>query len=230
MAGPGRKLLEGILGRVTATFYRLDPTGRVPLSPIGEVIDKTGNLNKLSTDMIESESGGLRGTLTRHTMEDRSQVTTGFYLEPEARTIVGLISSSVPIPLVGGVGGGAILATLQARYGLGTRPDLIMLANLRAMMARGEPIAVATPRWSNASVVITAIDDSWAPGQGEMVRATISVEEARIVRPEDAKGLVPDIASLTGGNYIQSNAGAQPLTQSTAPVSGGGVLAAPTVG
>lgn len=222
-----RNTLDGLLGPgAAATFYRLDPFGRVPISRIGQVI-RPQSSDALSLDMVETEQGETRGEFSTHTFEDYGEVATGFRLAPEGRTISGLISATVPVPLVGGVGGGEILARLESIYGLGTRPDLVTLANLRAMQRRGEPVAVVTPRWSHSRMVIASIADTWAPGQGEAVRCTVVLAQARVVSPLVADGVIPDPGTLFGGNRAQGDAGQGPSRVAEVQATGGGSVAAP---
>lgn len=220
--------LNGYLSGRTATLYRLDPTGRLPVARLGEIFGAF-NPNKISIDMITSEGGSTVSRTTDHSLESYADATTAIRREPETRTIGGLLTSTIPIPLVGGVGAGGILSGIQSVFGVGLRPDLIMLANLRAMQARGEPVAVATPRWSRSPVWITSIADSWAPGAGESIRISITVKDARILSPLDAGAVVPDLGSIEGGNYASGDAGYQPGAVSQATASGGGPLAAPVV-
>lgn len=222
-----RNALAGIFGGRTATFYRLDPTGRVPVATIGEVYGRF-NGNKITIDMISSESGETRTDVSEYPIEDYEDAITGVSHKPERRTIAGILTSAIQVPLLGGVGAGGILAAVSTIFAVpGAQPQLIQIANLRAMQKRGEPVYVLTPRWSGR-MMLESVSDSWAPGQGESLRISVGMREARILDGVSLADEGPDLLSLP--NYNQNSAGPQGSGASTATATGGGTLAAPTIG
>lgn len=222
--------LSGILGGRSATLYRLDPTGRVPVAKLGEVYGRF-NKNKITADMISSENSETRTDASEYPIEDYADAVIGTIRRPQTLSLGLVFSSSLPIPLVGGGGGSALATAAQTIYGDdGARPDLIQVASLRAMQQRGEPVALLTPRHSMSRVMIVSVSSSWAPGQGERINVGLQVREARILDGASLADEGPDVGSLEAGNFGQSSAGFQGSTTSTATASNGGTLAAPVVG
>jgi len=109
----------------------------------------------------------------------------------------------------------------------GLRSDLIKVENLEALADRREPIFVVSPRVSLPRAFIESISRSWNPAQGENTLVTISLVEARVVSPQSAAAVVPDVAASFTGNNSITKAGSQaaPLveTQSVTPESAPGV-------
>ncbi len=210
--------LGGNLGFRTASFYRLDPLGLVPVEPLLDIVPAL-NPARVTIDAIGSESRDLSFQITTNALQDFTSAQSNNHEDLERATISGVLISAVDL----GPAGAAGLAGLRA--------DLLKVDNLRAMAKRREPIMVVTPRIDMPRAFIEGISQSWDPDLGENTEVSISLVEARIVNPLAADSAIPDVeASATGNNVLAAvgpQGGAPVTTQSVtnSPVAG----VAPTV-
>ncbi len=225
MAAFEQSPLGGILGARTASIYRLDPTGTVPMGSIAD-LRPAFTPNRVVLDMVDSEDVERTYSVTTNALQDLTSATSNVHRDLIRLTVSGTLISGIDLPFVGSVGPGGIPG-----FGGGLRADLLKVANLEAIADRREPIMVITPRVSLAKAFIESVSRSWNPDTGENTLLTIGFVEARIVNPLSADAAVPDVAGSFTGNNATAPAGAQaPLpvvTQSIIPGTAPGV--APTV-
>lgn len=195
--------LGGLLGTRTVSFYRLDPTGNVPIEPLGDLVPALGS-DRVTFDMIDSEDGEQTYAITMNALQDFTSATSNVHREPKRRTFSGTLIGGVDVALVGSFG-------LSGAPGLGggMRNDLRKLEALEAIAERREPIMVVSPRKSFPRAWIETIADSWTPELGPNSMVTISIVEARIVSPLQANAVVPDVASSLTGNNRKTSVGSQ---------------------
>lgn len=195
--------LSGVLGTRTVSFYRLDPTGRIPIEPLGDLVPAQG-ADRVTFDMIDSEDGEVSFSVTTNALQDFSSASSNIHKELVRRTFTGTLIGGVNVAGAGsfGVSGAPIL-------GGGSRNDLRKLAALVAIADRLEPIMVVSPRYSFARAWIEFIGDSWTPEIALNSSVSVSVVEARIVSPLRADAVVPDVASSLTGNNRKTSVGSQ---------------------
>lgn len=200
--------LQGLLGAKTASFYRLDPTGTVPMEPLAD-LRPAFTPNRVTLDMVDAEDLTRAYQITQNALQDFTSATSNVHRELIRITVSGTLISSLDLP--GGLSVGFA----------GLRLDLLKFANLETIADRREPIMVTTPRVSLAKAFIESISRSWTPDLGENTLVTISLVEARIVSPFSASSSVPDVAGSNTGNNAIAGAGSQAaapvLTQSIIP-------------
>ena len=206
--------LGGLLGARTASFYKLDPTGLIPVEPIADLVPAFSP-RRVVLDMIDSEDVELSFEVTTNALQDFRDATSNVHKGLDRMTLSGTLVSSIDLGLIGSVGTGGIPG-----IGGGLRADLIRLANLEEMANRREPVMVVTPRRAFARAIIESITPSWTPDTGDNMLVTISIVEARIVSPLTGT-LVPDVAGSATGNNELASVGAQApapvLTQLVTP-------------
>jgi len=198
--------LGGLLGTRTVSFYRLDPTGTVPIEPLGDLVPPLGS-DRVTFDMIDSEDGEQSYSVTLNPLQDFTSATSNIHREPKRRTFSGTLIGGVDVALVGAFG-------LAGAPGLGggMRNDLRKLEVLEAMAERREPVMVVSPRKSFAKAWIEMIGDSWTPELGPNSMVSVSIVEARIVSPLAAGAVVPDVAASLTGNNRKASVGSQSTT------------------
>lgn len=193
--------LGGILGARTASFFRLDPTGTVPVEPVLD-LRPAFTPNRITMDMVDSEDVSRNFIITTNALQDFTSATSNNHRDLIRMTVSGTLISGIPLPLVGQVGFA------------GLRADLLKVANLEALADAREPVMVVTPRVSLPKAFIESVSRSWTPDLGENTLITVTLVEARIVNPLSADDAIPDVAGSNTGNNQTSAAGAQ----SPAPV------------
>jgi len=188
---------DGIIGFNTASFYRLDPTGTVPIEPIADIVPGVTPF-RVTFDMIDSESQMQAYRVTRNTLQDFSDVTPNVHKELTQITITGTLSAAAPMSIVG----------LPPLPTFGARLDLLRLANLERIADQRRPIMCVTPRVSLARCFITSITRPWVPSDGDSSVVTVTVLEARIASPYNAD-VLPDTDALDAGNSQTTGGGEQ---------------------
>lgn len=195
--------LGGLLGARTASFFRLDPTGRVPIEPLIDLVPSFSP-NRVVLDMIDNEVSPREYMVTRNALQDFTSASTNVHKELESMTVTGTLVSSIALPLIGSVGLGGIPG-----FGGGLRLDMLKLAALEALADRREPIMIVTPRKSFPKCFIQSIVPTWTPETGDNTILAVTVVEARIVNPLSAEAVLPDLAGSFTGNNDSTGAGAQ---------------------
>jgi hypothetical protein len=206
--------LGGLLGARTASFYRLDPTGTVPIEPIAD-LRPAFTPNRVVLDMVDTEDIERTYQVTANALQDFTSATSNVHRDLIRLTVSGTLISGIDLPFVGAVGLGGVPG-----FGGGLRADLLKIANLEALADAREPIMVVTPRVSLPKAFIESISRGWSPEQGENTLVTVSLVEARVVNPLSADAAVPDVAGSNTGNNATVAAGAQsPLPVQTQTVT-----------
>lgn len=212
--------LGGNLGARTVSFFRLDPTGTVPVEPLLDLIPSF-TPNRVALDMVDSEDVQRNYLVTTNALQDFTNAQSNVHKDLIRMTFSGTLIGGIDIPLIGSVGLGGIPG-----FGGGLRSDLLKLTNLENLADRREPVMVVSPRVDLPKAFIESIARSWNPDVGDNSLVTVTVVEARIVNPLIAASVVPDVeASFTGNNSV-TQAGAQ----SPAPVQTQSVTQSGTVG
>jgi len=162
--------LQGILGAKTASFYRLDPTGTIPIEPVAD-LRPAFTPNRVTLDMVDAEDLSRSYQITTNALQDFTSATSNVHRDLIRLTVSGTLISSINLPLIGSVGFA------------GLRFDFLKFSNLETIADRREPIMVVTPRVSMAKAFIESVSRSWTPDLGENTLVTVSLVEARIVNP-----------------------------------------------
>ncbi len=205
--------LGGLLGARTASFFRLDPTGTVPIEPIADLVPAFSP-NRVVLDMIDTEDVNIDFAVTTNALQDFRDATSNVHKNLETMTLAGTLVSSIDLALIGSVGTGGIPG-----IGGGLRADLLRLQNLEDIANRREPIMVVTPRRSFAKAFLQNITPSWNPDLGDNMLVTVNIVESRIVNPLSADTTVPDVAgSSVGNNDITGNGSQAPTPVQTQTV------------
>lgn len=187
--------LGGNLGLRTGSFFRLDPTGTVPIEPIGDIIPALGG-DRITIDALDSEEKSSTYLVTTNALQDFTTAQSNCHKEPIRVSVSGILISSIDLGLVGSTGLGGLPG-----IGGGLRADLLKIDNLERLAERREPIMYASPRISLAKAFIESVTRSWDPDLGDNTIVSVSLIEARIVNPLIADSAKPDVeASLTGNN------------------------------
>ncbi len=212
--------LGGNLGARTASFFRLDPTGTVPVEPLLDLVPAL-NPARVTIDAIESEQKDTTFLITTNALQDFTSAQSNSHKEPVRITVSGILISSIDLGLVGSVG----IAGIPG-FGGGLRADLLKIDNLERLADRREPIMYVSPRIDMPKAFIESVSRSWDPGLGDNTIVTVSLVEARIVNPLIGDSAVPDVeASATGNNAVVGTG-----AQGGAPVETQSVVNSPTVG
>jgi hypothetical protein len=195
--------LGGNLGARTASFFRLDPTGTVPVEPLLDLFPALGP-NRVTLDIIDSEDIERTYLVTTNALQDFTAAQSNIHKDLDRMTLTGTLISSIDLALVGSVGLGGIPG-----FGGGLRADLLKIENLENLADRREPVMVLTPRKNFPKAFIESIARSWSPDVGDNTLVTITVIEARIVNPLLADAVIQDVAASYTGNNSVTSAGAQ---------------------
>lgn len=228
--------LGGILGANTASFYKLDPTGKVPLEPILDLVPGITPL-RVTLDMVDNETITFNYDVTEHAVQSFLDTTSNVRKRLETMTITGTLGATPPLltfPL-SGVAGPALNPPVPPVPGSLLRLDLLRLKNLQNIADDRRPVMVVTPRYGMNSAFITSISEQWNPSMGESMIVSVNVKEARLVSP--ITGLVePDFPAQTAGNNAATGGGQTSTADtgfeaSSPPVdSSGPTQLAPTTG
>jgi hypothetical protein len=195
--------LGGNLGLRTGSFFRLDPTGTVPVEPLGDLVPGL-NGNRIVVDALDSETKDSTYLITTNALQDFTSAQTNNHKEPVRITVTGILISSIDLGLVGSTGVAGIPG-----FGGGLRADLLKIDNLERLADRREPIMYVSPRVDLAKAFIESISRSWDPGLGDNTQISVSLVEARIVNPLLGDAATPDVEASATGNNAPKPAGAQ---------------------
>lgn len=218
--------LGGNLGARTASFYKLDPLGIVPVEPLLDLLPAF-TARRVTLDAIESEEKSLDFAVTTNALQDFTSAQSNVHKELERITVTGIAISSIDLGLAGSVGVAGIPG-----FGGGLRLDLIKADNLELMANARMPIMFVSPRIDMPKAFIENITRSWDPDLGDNTIISISLVEARLVNPVDLAPAVADLEASATGNNAAVAAGAQAGTPvSTQSVTPGATFnSAPTIG
>ena len=236
--------LGGNIGARTATIYRLDPTGIVPLEPLIDIVPGLTPF-RVTADLIDSEGKTNTYDVTTHPIKFGQDVTSHVRKRLKALNLTFTLGATLPILPTAGIvlpGGGAFGGGVIPQLPVGNdifvpkvppvpgsqfRMDLVRLNNLELIADALFPVMVITPRVGLPKAFITSLSHNWTPSLGESTQITISFMEANIV---SALPSIPSDAGLAPGKTTNSGAGTSspsPAGTSATPSATPGV--APTV-
>lgn len=190
--------LGGNLGAFTASVFKLDPTGTVPLEPILDLVPGFSPL-RVTFDMVDSESISYEYEVTEHAIQDFLDISSNIRKRLEQVTITGTMGATPPFVL-GSVITPPVVGSFQ-------RLDLIRARNLKALADARAPVMLVTPRVGLAKCIITSIQQNWTPAAAESTSMTLTFREARLVSPLTGDLLAPDFPSQTPGNNAAEGGG-----------------------
>lgn len=196
-----RPPFAGVISLFTASFYKLDPTGRVPIEPLADVVPSV-TPNRVALDMVDQENHVQNYTVTRNVLQDFQDTTPNVHREPIEATITGTLTAVGPVMQV---------PTFGFRF------DLLRIWQLEQMAEKRRPIMVVSPRISLASAFISSISRPWTPRDGRSTVVTVNLVEARIISPTDVAAL-PDTTNLEAGD-VQSTGASSQATPTNASVA-----------
>lgn len=170
-AGP----FSGLINGNSASFYRLDPTFRVPVEPIADIVPSV-TPNRVVLDMIDAEVYNQTYEVTRLPIQDFGDITPNIYKNLIELQITGTLVSSGPLLPAPPFTPGAPPPPPT----FGFRFDMLRYSQLETMADRQVPIMVVTPRVSINTAFITGLSRPWTPADGESTVCTITLLEARV--------------------------------------------------
>jgi len=200
-----------LLGASTASFYRLDPTGTVPIEPIMDIVPGVSPL-RITFDMIDSDEMIRRYRVTQHPLQDLVDITPHKKRELRRLQIQGTLTASPILPapeLVGVESRDAQIATNALAPSLaGVRLDRIRKDFLVQIADSLPPIMVVTPRESMALAWIVEMRTPWTPKDGRSTPVFITCLECRLAGPAQTAA-IKDTESLEPGSTTSSSGGEQ---------------------
>ena len=205
--------LQGSLSVRTLSIFKLDPSGTKPIEPIIDIIPGLSG-NRITLDVITSESYSKTFDVTDNPLQDFSFATSNIRAAPRIMSVSGIMSSIIQtglssIPFQG-------IPTPN-----NSRADLVRFQNLENLANQRMPVGVYTPRHAFPTCAITSISADWDPDTGRNTRITVSFKEIVIVSP--FTGLfVPDYTASVASNNSTVGGGqqtAQPSQLQAAPQS-----------
>lgn len=192
----GAPPFAGIIALNTASFYRLDPTGRVPIEPIADIVPSVTPF-RVALDIVDQETHEEVYEVTRNVLQDFTDTTPNVHRAPVRLTVTGTLTATGPL-LPGGLGQ---LPTFGFRF------DLLRMAQLESMAQQRRPIMVVTPRVSLATAFVARLARPWSPSDGESTVVTVDLVEARIVGPANAEAVL-DTDAMAAGDVQATSGGA----------------------
>jgi len=200
--------LLGLIGRSTASFFALDPTGTTPIEVLPDLVPGVTPL-RITFDLIDQESFVEEWDVTENSLQDFTDITSNIRRRLRSLSITGTLSSTPPGPAFG---------VPPPPTPAGLRVDLIRAQALSQLAARRRPVAVVTPRVSLPRAVFTSISRPWSPDNGQSTIITVTLREARIVSPITADAISPDFGAQVPGNNQATGGGQQAGTEVTTQV------------
>ena len=164
--------LAGILGLSSGSFYKLDPTGTVPIEPLADIIPGVTPF-RVVLSMIDQETYTQNYRVTTNTLQDFTDTTPNVHRELAQISVTGFFSSAPPMSLTG----------LPPIPTFGFRLDLLQMANLERMAEERRPIMFISARVSLATCFIQSVTRQWSPNAGQSTPVTVTLMEARIASP-----------------------------------------------
>jgi len=209
--------LAGAMSPRTATLFRLDKAGNVPIEPLGSIAPGFTPF-RATLDLVESESYQRGYTATTHAIQGAQDVTS--HVRPQLRrvTLQGRLSNEL-----------TILTGRRTPIPTGVRTDILRATMIEEIAKARDLVMVVTPRWVIHRMLILSISRPWSPGDGETSQVQIELEEARIVSPMTGDRVLPedelDVGSVQthgggqqAGSAATAPAGAQPAGPGAPPV------------
>jgi hypothetical protein len=191
--------IGGLTGGLSASFcviYSLDPTGTVPLEPLGDILPGLGPL-RITMDAIGAENYAETYDVTQNTLQDLTDTTSNVKRNLIGFTVVGIFGAGL-VTTVPGVPGSGL--SRLARF------DLSRFNNLRRMAAKRRPVMVCTPRVSLKAAFITSVAENWTPADGDSLPVSISFLEARVMTALNVAAFA-DVDSMATGNNSSTGGG-----------------------
>ena len=209
--------LLGLIGRSTASFFALDPTGTTPIQILPDLVPGVTPL-RITFDLIDQESFTEEWDVTENSLQDFSDTISNLRRRLKTLSITGTIS---------GIAQALPIGVPPPPIPPGFRPDFIRASALSQLAARRRPVACVTPRVSLPRAFITSISRPWSPDNGQSTIITVSLKEARIVSPITIDSVAPDFAGQIPGNNTATGGGQQAgsavVTQTVQPSGTPGV-------
>lgn len=200
-----------LLGARTASFYRLDPTGTVPIEPIMDIVPGVTPF-RITLDMIDSDEMVRRYRVTQHPLQDLVDITPHKKRELRRLQIQGTLTASPILPapeLIGVNSREAQIATNALTPSLaGVRLDQIRAEFLVQIADSLPPIMVVTPRGSLPLAWIVEMRTPWTPKDGRSTPVFITCLECRLAGPAQTAA-IKDTESLEPGSTTNSSGGEQ---------------------
>jgi hypothetical protein len=196
--------LGGNLGARTASFFKLDPTGTVPVESLIDLVPAL-NPARITIDAIDSEEKDSSYFVTTNALQDFTNAQSNVHKDLVRVTVSGVLISSVDLGLAGTIGVAGIPG-----FGGGLRADLLKADNLERLADLRVPIMFVSPRIDMPKAFIENVSRSWDPELGDNTIITVSLVEARIVNPLiGLDAALPDVEASATGNNALASAGAQ---------------------
>ena len=230
------EILEAMAGPTTATIYKLDPAGLLPIEPLVDIIP-TVSPNRQSVDVVLSSSHTESYSVTRNAIQRGFDTTSHVKKQLAQVSITGIISGAPLLAIAGAIG--AALGALNSSGAVDVNPrlqsigaqvpgfpsprrDLLQLQMLRLLADQRKPVMLATPDFALPRCIITRISRSNGAEVGIGTEVVIDFIEARIIAPQFTDA-IPDLDAVLNGNSSAVDAGGQPATAVQAPpdLSGG---------
>ncbi len=227
------EILEAISGPTTATIYKLDPTGLLPVEPLIDLVPAVSP-NRQSIDIVASSTYIEAFRVTRNPIQSGFDVTSHVKKELATLKIQGVISGAPILAIAGAIGAilgaanaasdGAIVESGAQALGAvipgfpAPRRDIMQLQMLRLLAGNRKPVMVVTPDLTLPRALITRIQRVNGPSVGVGTEVSIDFVEARIIAPQFVDAVL-DLDEVLGGKTSTTNAGGQ-ATSGAPPVSG----------
>lgn len=209
--------LLGLIGRSTASFFALDPTGNTPIEILPDLVPGVTPL-RITFDLVDQETFTEEWDVTENSLQDFSDTVSNLRRRLKSLSITGTLS---------GVAQALPVGVPPPPVPAGLRLDLFRASALSQLAARRRPIACVTPRVSLPRAFITSISRPWSPDNGQSTIVTVTLREARIVSPITADAIAPDFGVQVPGNNQATGGGQQSgtpvLTQTVQPSGTPGV-------
>lgn len=188
---------SGLLGSFTASFFKLDPTGTIPVEPLADVIPSVTPF-RVTLDMIDRDELIRNYSVTRHALQDLVDVTPHRKRNLKLVSITGTLSAAPALSLAG----------VPPPPTFGARLDQLRLSFLERIADHPAPIMIVTPRLSLPLGWIVGFRTPWTPADGRSTPVIIQAIEVRVASPE-LTDAVKDLDSLETGNTTAANGGEQ---------------------
>lgn len=197
--------LLGLIGRSTASFFALDPTGTTPVEILPDLVPGVTPL-RITFDLVDQETFTEEWDVTENSLQDFTDVASNIRRRLRSLSITGTLSSSPPSPAFG---------VPPPPVPAGVRLDFVRAQALSQLAAQRRPIAVVTPRVSLPQAFFTSISRPWSPDNGQSTIITVTLREARKVSPITADAIAPDFGAQVPGNNQATGGGQQAGTEVT---------------
>ena len=158
----------GQLSVRTLIIYKLDPLGIVPIEPIIDLVPGLSG-NRITIDVIQSESYGQSYDVTDNVLQDFSFATSNIRKAPRLFSVSGVMGSIIQSGIVNVVPFGGVPTPDNARA------DQRRLQNIKNLADARQPVAVYTPRHGFPQCVITSVDVPWDTAIGKNTQISLNI-------------------------------------------------------